>query len=382
MCSPAPVDVESGFDCRCFVTHNPSMTTSEIVSEYPGGVVRHHPPGPDVERGKQKQLHSRHHGRQSGVGEGPGARDRGDREGAVHDWKRAEVDDGKNHWIVSEDAPGAAGSGTEAQPPALLTRIELEQAMAASRKRPRPRARLPTRAYDSSSSSSSSASGRRRRRRKKRRGERVEEAEERRQEEEIEKRKDRKKDERRRKRRRAERSSSSSDSETDKEARVPRYREETQAQTGGINRRWGEQAPPRSTYRLNATVDLRVMERCRLNEEVIVIPKLNRPPYTLAPLLSSVNSKPRPSRLRRRRRNPAAGRRRRSQRALAFSSPRRRRLFCPGRRTRRRVRRDPRSIRDPRAGGIRRRDRRRRAWRIDPRPPGRPDRRQAPARRA
>ena len=52
----------------------------------------------------------------------------------VHDWKRAEVSDGKNHWIVSGDAPRGGGDRGPASS-ALDAHIELEQAMAASRKK-------------------------------------------------------------------------------------------------------------------------------------------------------------------------------------------------------------------------------------------------------
>ena len=92
----------------------------------------------------------------------------------VHDWKRAEVSDGKNHWIVSGDAPRGGGDRGPASS-ALDAHIELEQAMAASRKKVSAAGEASdSSAYDSSSSSSSSASGRRRRRdaeRKERKGE-------------------------------------------------------------------------------------------------------------------------------------------------------------------------------------------------------------------
>lgn len=187
----------------------------------------------------------------------------------VHDWKRAEVDDGKNHWIVSGDAPRGGGLGDRGPASSALdAHIELEQAMAASRKRASAAGEASdSSAYDSSSSSSSSASGRRRRKEKKK-AKGSKESKKRKDDDDkrkkSKKRKDRKKDERRRKRRRAERSSSSSDSETDKEARVSAVSgKKLKLRLEGSNRRSAEEERRRREYlhRLNATVDLRVMER-------------------------------------------------------------------------------------------------------------------------
>lgn len=180
----------------------------------------------------------------------------------VHDWKRAEVDDGKNHWIVSGDAPRGGGLGDRG-PAALDAHIELEQAMAASRKRvSAPGEASDSSAYDSSSSSSSSAS--RRRKEKKEKGSKKSSSRKDDKRKKSKKRKDRKKDEKRRKRRRAERSSSSSDSETDKQARVSAVSgKKLKLKLEGSNARSAEEERRRREYlhKLNATVDLRVMER-------------------------------------------------------------------------------------------------------------------------
>jgi hypothetical protein len=180
----------------------------------------------------------------------------------VHDWKRAEVDDGKNHWIVSGDAPRGGGLGDRG-PAALDAHIELEQAMAASRKRvSAPGEASDSSAYDSSSSSSSSAS--RRRKEKKEKGSKKSSSRKDDKRKKSQKRKDRKKDEKRRKRRRAERSSSSSDSETDKQARVSAVSgKKLKLKLEGSNARSAEEERRRREYlhKLNATVDLRVMER-------------------------------------------------------------------------------------------------------------------------
>jgi hypothetical protein len=182
----------------------------------------------------------------------------------VHDWKRAEVDDGKNHWIVSGDAPRGGGLGDRGPASSALdAHIELEQAMAASRKRvSAPGEASDSSAYDSSSSSSSSAS--RRRKEKKEKGSKKSSSRKDDKRKKSKKRKDRKKDEKRRKRRRAERSSSSSDSETDKQARVSAVSgKKLKLKLEGSNARSAEEERRRREYlhKLNATVDLRVMER-------------------------------------------------------------------------------------------------------------------------
>ena len=183
----------------------------------------------------------------------------------VHDWKRAEVDDGKNHWIVSGDAPRGGGLGDRGPASSSLdAHIELEQAMAASRKRvSAPGEASDSSAYDSSSSSSSSAS--RRRKEKKEKGSKKSSSrKDDKRKKSKKKSKDRKKDERRRKRRRAERSSSSSDSETDKQARVSAVSgKKLKLKLEGSNARSAEEERRRREYlhKLNATVDLRVMER-------------------------------------------------------------------------------------------------------------------------
>jgi len=185
----------------------------------------------------------------------------------VHDWKRAEVDDGKNHWIVSGDAPRGGGLGDRGPASSALdAHIELEQAMAASRKRvSAPGEASDSSAYDSSSSSSSSASCRRRRKEKKEKGSKKSSTrKDEKRKKSKKKAKDRKKDERRRKRRRAERSSSSSDSETDKQARVSAVSgKKLKLKLEGSNARSAEEERRRREYlhKLNATVDLRVMER-------------------------------------------------------------------------------------------------------------------------
>ena len=182
----------------------------------------------------------------------------------VHDWKRAEVSDGKNHWIVSGDAPRGGGDRGPASS-ALDAHIELEQAMAASRKRvSAPGEASDSSAYDSSSSSSSSASCRRRRKEKKEKGSKKSSSRKDDKRKKSKKKKDRKKDEKRRKRRRAERSSSSSDSETDKQARVSAVSgKKLKLKLEGSNARSAEEERRRREYlhKLNATVDLRVMER-------------------------------------------------------------------------------------------------------------------------
>jgi hypothetical protein len=182
----------------------------------------------------------------------------------VHEWKRAEVDDGKNQWIVSGDAPRGGGLGDRGPASSALdAHIELEQAMAASRKRvSAPGEASDSSAYDSSSSSSSSAS--RRRKEKKEKGSKKSSSRKDDKRKKSQKRKDRKKDEKRRKRRRAERSSSSSDSETDKQARVSAVSgKKLKLKLEGSNARSAEEERRRREYlhKLNATVDLRVMER-------------------------------------------------------------------------------------------------------------------------
>jgi hypothetical protein len=184
----------------------------------------------------------------------------------VHDWKRAEVDDGKNHWIVSGDAPRGGGLGDRGPASSALdAHIELEQAMAASRKRvSAPGEASDSSAYDSSSSSSSSASCRRRRKEKKEKGSKKSSSRKDDKRKKSKKKKDRKKDEKRRKRRRAEQSSSSSDSETDKQARVSAVSgKKLKLKLEGSNARSAEEERRRREYlhKLNATVDLRVMER-------------------------------------------------------------------------------------------------------------------------
>ena len=184
----------------------------------------------------------------------------------VHDWKRAEVDDGKNHWIVSGDAPRGGGLGDRGPASSALdAHIELEKAMAASRKRvSAPGEASDSSAYDSSSSSSSSASCRRRRKEKKEKGSKKSSSRKDDKRKKSKKKKDRKKDEKRRKRRRAERSSSSSDSETDKQARVSAVSgKKLKLKLEGSNARSAEEERRRREYlhKLNATVDLRVMER-------------------------------------------------------------------------------------------------------------------------
>ena len=188
----------------------------------------------------------------------------------VHDWKRAEVSDGKNHWIVSGDAPRGGGDRGPASS-ALDAHIELEQAMAASRKKVSAAGEASdSSAYDSSSSSSSSASGRRRRKdAKKERGEKKntrKKSSARRDEKrkKSKKRKDRK-ETKRRKRKRADPgvSSSGSDSEKDREGRVSAVSgKRLKLKLEGSNKRSAEEERRRREYlhRLNATVDLKVME--------------------------------------------------------------------------------------------------------------------------
>lgn len=188
----------------------------------------------------------------------------------VHDWKRAEVSDGKNHWIVSGDAPRGGGERGPASS-ALDAHIELEQAMAASRKKVLAAGEASdSSAYDSSSSSSSSASGRRRRRdaeRKERKGEKKNKKSSARRDEKRKKSKKRKdrKETKRRKRKRADPgvSSSGSDSEKDREGRVSAVSgKRLKLKLEGSNKRSAEEERRRREYlhRLNATVDLKVME--------------------------------------------------------------------------------------------------------------------------
>jgi hypothetical protein len=188
----------------------------------------------------------------------------------VHDWKRAEVSDGKNHWIVSGDAPRGGGDRGPASS-ALDAHIELEQAMAASRKKVSAAGEASdSSAYDSSSSSSSSASGRRRRRdaeRKERKGEKKNKKSSARRDEKRKKSKKRKdrKETKRRKRKRADPgvSSSGSDSEKDREGRVSAVSgKRLKLKLEGSNKRSAEEERRRREYlqRLNATVDLKVME--------------------------------------------------------------------------------------------------------------------------
>lgn len=188
----------------------------------------------------------------------------------VHDWKRAEVSDGKNHWIVSGDAPRGGGERGPASS-ALDAHIELEQAMAASRKKVLAAGEASdSSAYDSSSSSSSSASGRRRRRdagRKERKEKNTRKKSSARRDEKRKKAKKRKdrKETKRRKRKRADPgvSSSGSDSEKDREGRVSAVSgKRLKLKLEGSNKRSAEEERRRREYlqRLNATVDLKVME--------------------------------------------------------------------------------------------------------------------------
>ena len=188
----------------------------------------------------------------------------------VHDWKRAEVSDGKNHWIVSGDAPRGGGDRGPASS-ALDAHIELEQAMAASRKKVSAAGEASdSSAYDSTSSSSSSASGRRRRReaeRKERKGEKKNKKSSARRDEKRKKAKKRKdrKETKRRKRKRADPgvSSSGSDSEKDREGRVSAVSgKRLKLKLEGSNKRSAEEERRRREYllQLNATVDLKVME--------------------------------------------------------------------------------------------------------------------------
>ena len=188
----------------------------------------------------------------------------------VHDWKRAEVSDGKNHWIVSGDAPRGGGERGPASS-ALDAHIELEQAMAASRKKVLAAGEASdSSAYDSSSSSSSSASGRRRRRdagRKERKEKNTRKKSSARRDEKRKKSKKRKdrKETKRRKRKRADPgvSSSGSDSEKDREGRVSAVSgKRLKLKLEGSNKRSAEEERRRREYlhRLNATVDLKVME--------------------------------------------------------------------------------------------------------------------------
>ena len=188
----------------------------------------------------------------------------------VHDWKRAEVSDGKNHWIVSGDAPRGGGERGPASS-ALDAHIELEQAMAASRKKVLAAGEASdSSAYDSSSSSSSSASGRRRRRdaeRKERKGEKKNKKSSARRDEKRKKSKKRKdrKETKRRNRNRADPgvSSSGSDSEKDREGRVSAVSgKRLKLKLEGSNKRSAEEERRRREYllQLHATVDLKVME--------------------------------------------------------------------------------------------------------------------------
>ena len=190
----------------------------------------------------------------------------------VHDWKRAEVSDGKNHWIVSGDAPRGGGERGPASS-ALDAHIELEQAMAASRKKVSAAGEASdSSAYDSSSSSSSSASGRRRRKdAKKERGEKKntrKKSSARRDEKrkKSKKRKDRKETKRRKRKRADPGVSSGSDSEKDREGRVSAVSgKRLKLRLEGSNKRSAEEERRRREYlhRLNATVDLKVMEQQR-----------------------------------------------------------------------------------------------------------------------
>ena len=184
----------------------------------------------------------------------------------VHDWKRAEVSDGKNHWIVSGDAPRGGGDRGPASS-ALDAHIELEQAMAASRKKVSAAGEASdSSAYDSSSSSSSSASGRRRRRdagRKERKEKNTRKKSSARRDEKRKKSKKRKdrKETKRRKRKRADPgvSSSGSDSEKDREGRVSAVSgKRLKLKLEGSNKRSAEEERRRREYllQLNATVDL------------------------------------------------------------------------------------------------------------------------------
>ena len=181
----------------------------------------------------------------------------------VHDWKRAEVSDGKNHWIVSGDAPRGGGDRGPASS-ALDAHIELEQAMAASRKKVSAAGEASdSSAYDSSSSSSSSASCRRRRKEKKEKGSKKSSS--RKDDKRKKSKKPKRKEERRRKRKRADRESpTQSDAEKDRERRVSAVSgKKLKLKLEGSNRRSAEEERRRREYlhRLNATVDLKLTER-------------------------------------------------------------------------------------------------------------------------
>ena len=254
----------------------------------------------------------------------------------VHDWKRAEVDDGKNHWIVSGDAPRGGGLGDRGPASSALdAHIELEQAMAASRKRvSAPGEASDSSAYDSSSSSSSSASCRRRRKEKKEKG--------------SKKSSSRKDDKRKKSKKKKGPQEGREATETatrgavlvvvgfrdgQTSARLRGIREETQAQTGGIERAiGGGGAPPpgvpAQTQRdggLESHGTVVVCKRSRVEDVVatmdyITLPYYTRSAYTERQLETASVA----SRLRRRRRNPARRPlRRRSQRVDAAVFPRR-----------------------------------------------------------
>ena len=183
----------------------------------------------------------------------------------VHDWKRAEVSDGKNHWIVSGDAPRGGGDRGPASS-ALDAHIELEQAMAASRKKVSAAGEASdSSAYDSSSSSSSSGSGRRRRKDGKKQKGAKKASSSRKDEKRKKSKKPKRKEERRRKRKRADRESpTQSDAEKDRERRVSAVSgKKLKLKLEGSNRRSAEEERRRREYlhRLNATVDLKLTER-------------------------------------------------------------------------------------------------------------------------
>ena len=182
----------------------------------------------------------------------------------VHDWKRAEVDVGKSHWIV--DAPGGGRGDRAPASSALDAHIELEQAMAASRKKVSAAGEASdSSAYDSSSSSSSSGSGRRRRKVGKKQKGAKKASSSRKDEKRKKSKKPKRKEERRRKRKRADRESpTQSDAEKDRERRVSAVSgKKLKLKLEGSNRRSAEEERRRREYlhRLNATVDLKLTER-------------------------------------------------------------------------------------------------------------------------
>ena len=185
----------------------------------------------------------------------------------VHEWKRRdEKEEPKSHWVIAGDAPRESkviGSGT------LDKHLELELAMAASRKKLEGAGgdESDSSAYDSDSSSSSSS---RKKSKKKGKKKSKDNSKKRKRDKgsKASRKKDKKKDSKKRRRKESKRGSSSNESDSDvsdKQSKCVSFvsGEKLKMKLEGVNKRDDNEDERRRQYlhQLNATVDLKVMER-------------------------------------------------------------------------------------------------------------------------